>query len=114
MTETSLERVAPRPYRLTGPITYATVTRLYEDAALEFESGQTLELDLGAAARVDSAGIALLVEWTKMAASAGARMRIDGMPAQLERLVRVTGLNGVLIRTDSDPTSTMMNQANTW
>lgn len=109
MTKTSLERVAPRQYRLIGPITIATVTRLYEDTALEFESGQTLELDLGAAARVDSAGIALLVEWSRMAARAGARMRIGGMPAQLERLVRVTGLNGVLIGTDSDPIKELMN-----
>jgi len=96
VTATGVERVAPRQYRLTGPITFATVTKLYDDAALEFEPGQTLELDLGAAARVDSAGVALLVEWARMAASAGARLRISSMPIQLERLIQVTGLEGFL------------------
>lgn len=79
-------------YRVSGSMTFDTVTELYEGAELEFEAGGELTLDLDEVTRADSAGLALLLEWARRGRRNNCRLRLKNLPDQLRLLMEVTGL----------------------
>ncbi len=92
---TTLTRDDEFGYRLAGDLTFATIPTLHDNAAVDF-SGDTSRIDLGEVQHVDSAGLALLLEWVQQAAQAGRQIDFVNVPTQLRSLVEVTGLAGVL------------------
>lgn len=79
--------------QLAGDLTFATVTALYERMQAESAgSGMPATIDLADAGRIDSAGLALLLEWQamfrKQAASSGL-IRINNPPAALLKIARL-------------------------
>ncbi|MDH3639075.1 MAG: STAS domain-containing protein, partial [Gammaproteobacteria bacterium] len=47
-------------------------------------------------ARVDSAGLALLLEWLRTSHRSNCRLRFTNIPEQLNSLMEVTGLDDVI------------------
>jgi phospholipid transport system transporter-binding protein len=77
---------------VSGELTFATVPAyLQRNGALLASSGE-LVVDLQGVTRADSAGVALLVEWLRLARAAGRTVRYVNMPPQVDALVRVSGL----------------------
>jgi phospholipid transport system transporter-binding protein len=77
---------------VSGELTFATVpTYLQRNGALFAGSGD-LVFDLQGVTRADSAGVALLVEWLRLARAAGRTVRYLNMPQQVDALIRVSGL----------------------
>ena len=76
--------------RIHGPLTFATVPDLLKESGnvIKPASG-TITIDLQDVCRADSAGLALLIEWLRVA---GSHARFVSIPAQLHRLIRVSGL----------------------
>ena len=76
-------------FRLSGALTFETVPELLDRSRklLPFERA----LD-----RIDSAGLALLIEWLRLAAAHGQTIAFRQAPAQMRDLARVSGLDGVL------------------
>lgn len=85
-------------YLLSGELTFATVPDVYEQGHAMFATpASTLMLSFtNSAARTDSAGLALLVEWLREAREHGKTLRFENIPAQLKALARVSGLERVL------------------
>lgn len=85
-------------YLLSGELTFATVPDVYEQGHAMFANPvSTLTLSfINGAARTDSAGLALLVEWLREAREHGKTLRFENIPAQLKDLARVSGLERVL------------------
>lgn len=82
---------------LSGELTFAKALAALEGARAEVTSGQgPLELDLGAVTRVDSAGLALLLELARLARAAGRELRCVRAPEQLRRLAEFFGLSSLL------------------
>lgn len=54
------------------------------------------EIDLSAVQRVDSAGVSLLLELSRRAASAGKPLRLRGAPEQLRGLSAFFGVDSLL------------------
>lgn len=82
-----------------GPLRFATVTGLL--GGLPAAPGN-LTLDLSAVDGVDSAGLALLVEWQRRARAAGGRLEFTGAPAQLRRLAEIGGVDTLLGLSQAD------------
>ncbi|MFP4132090.1 MAG: STAS domain-containing protein [Thiohalospira sp.] len=77
-------------YRLSGPLTFATVPEL---ARMEAPGG---EVDLGGVTRADSAGLALLLDWLAGARRSAIPLEFHHLPAQLDAIARVSGIVEVL------------------
>jgi len=83
--------VADGVYRLQAPLTFATVAALRAPGlALIAAAGSSLKLDLSAVPAVDSAGLALLVDWLATAHARSCRLHYDQPPATLLALARLS------------------------
>jgi len=80
---------APDGLALAGDLRFADVTRLLESLPVGAEAYQVDLSDLGA---VDSAGVALILEWRLRLEAAGGTLTITNPP---QRLVRLAGIGGV-------------------
>jgi phospholipid transport system transporter-binding protein len=83
-------------YALSGELTFATVPGLWRPAGQAFDQGATVRLDLSGITRVDSAGIALLIELTRAVRRGGGEIRLEHASAQLMAIAEVSGLDQVL------------------
>ncbi|MDR3419601.1 MAG: STAS domain-containing protein [Nevskia sp.] len=78
---------------LEGELSFATVPQLLRQADALLAGGI---LDLSRVTRVDSAGLALLLELSRRSKSRGARLGIRGADPQILRLAGFFGLDQVL------------------
>jgi phospholipid transport system transporter-binding protein len=75
---------------ITGVLTFDNVAGLYEQAASLLGPGSAVrEIDLSGVPRVDSAGLALLLEWQAAAKSHDAQFKITHAPADLLSLAQL-------------------------
>jgi len=86
---------------VTGALTFETVPDLYQNSAKWFEGAGELILDLAQVERTDSAGLALLIEWLRRAQAAKRRLRFANIPAQVQTLIRINGLQDALLNHNS-------------
>ncbi|ROR29770.1 STAS domain-containing protein [Inmirania thermothiophila] len=91
MAELRLEAAGPGRVRLAGALTHETVPALLERGLPA--AGEGLTVDLAGLDRVDSAGLALLIEWLRRARGT---LRYEGAPQPLRALARVGGVAGLL------------------
>jgi phospholipid transport system transporter-binding protein len=82
---------------VAGALTFETVPDLYQSSASWFEGAGELTLDLAQVERTDSAGLALLIEWLRRAQAANRTLRFANIPAQVQTLIRINGLQDALL-----------------
>lgn len=82
---------------LSGELTYETVPELSRSLESTFKQSPRLCVDLSGLERVDSAGLALLVEWTRLAHALGHPLEFIEAPQQLLTIARVSGLERMLL-----------------
>ena len=84
--------------RLAGPLTLDTVADVYQQVKAEARDGKNItEVDLTAVSRVDSSGLALLLEWQSTAVRAGRSLNILNAPADLLSLVSLCEASDLLV-----------------
>jgi phospholipid transport system transporter-binding protein len=66
----------------------------YSDSVLKERS--QVSIDLSKIKRIDSAGLALLIEWVRQAGKRGQSLRFLNVPEQISAMIRVSGLETVL------------------
>jgi phospholipid transport system transporter-binding protein len=77
---------------LLGALTFNTSTRLYRTMQGHLDSGRyPAEIDLAGVSTVDSAGLALLLEWQSICKKAGKPLAMNGAPDSLLELARLCG-----------------------
>ncbi len=83
--------------RVSGALTFQTAQDYLADSR-SWLSGQqgTATIDLSGVSRVDSAGIALLLEWLRLARERGRDVHFTGVPDQVRHLIQVNGLARIL------------------
>jgi phospholipid transport system transporter-binding protein len=84
---------------LTGELGFATVPGLLARSVRGMSGGGAIEIDLAGVTRVDSAGLALLIEWTRAGMRAGRTIRFIHVPEQLFSIAQVCGLEDILTLT---------------
>jgi len=85
----------PDAWTVAGELTFASVPALQEHSPGWFSSPPKT-LDLAGVERIDSAGIALVIEWARRARLAGGDMRMLNVPASMTSLARTTGIERLL------------------
>ena len=82
---------------LSGELSFTQVPALLPRARAEIEAGSgPVELDLAGVTRVDSAGLALLLELARAARASGRELRCKNAPEQLRRLADFFELSPLL------------------
>ncbi len=82
--------------RVSGPLTFETVEEVRKAARAAMGRdgwrGEAITFDLGAVGPVDSAGLALLVEWRRTAHRRGGRIHFRGTPPALRAIAGLCGV----------------------
>ena len=79
-----------------GDLNFQSVTTLWE-SAVKLSAGHTqLNIDLTNVKRSDSSGVALLVEWLRLAQENQQEVRFVNTPAQMRAIIRVVELEQIL------------------
>ena len=94
-----IETLGGGRFRVSGVLNAATVVDLLKQSRESFAGVTRIELDLGAVAESDSAGLALLLEWLRMARSANQQVHYVNVPAQISALARISEVDDLLATT---------------
>jgi phospholipid transport system transporter-binding protein len=76
-------------------ITNANAGELLQAGSAAIARGD-LDFDLSAVTEVDSAAVALLLEWQRQAIARGDRLQLAGVPADIASLARLYGVDSLL------------------
>lgn len=96
MSEARLESRGEGRYALAGDLTFATVPDLWRSRVSKLGNESTVNVDLADITRVDSAGIAMLIELTRAVQGRGGKISLEHAPPQLMAIATVSGLDAVL------------------
>ena len=97
MPAVQLETVAPGRYRVQGELSFATVGALLEEGKKNFDGASSLDIDLSGVKHSDSAGMALLIEWLRLAKRSGRRLSYSNLPPQLLAIARMSDVEELLV-----------------
>jgi phospholipid transport system transporter-binding protein len=87
-------------FRLLGRIDYDSVPSLWATSSVVFDGQSRIIVELDGVEHSDSAAVALLLAWTRLARQRGHQIEFRGAPDQLLRLVELSDLTALLpIRT---------------
>jgi len=92
----SVEALGEGRFAVRGPLRFQTVSAVWRESVPLFRDVPRLALDFSAVTEVDSAGLALLIEWMREARRQGAEIHFLNMPTQMQTNARVSGLEGLL------------------
>ena len=92
MSKVKLESRDANQFTLSGELTFDTAQELFDQAARIFSGKSRVTVDLSDINRVDSAGLALLMEWLRVARREKVELEFRNLPAQMTSLIMVSGL----------------------
>ena len=97
MSQGQLLYQASGQFSLAGDLSFETVPQLVNAGVQLFQSGDQVSVDMSRVGRSDSAGLALLVSWVRLARQHNKRLSFLQMPSQLLGLARVSGVEHILL-----------------
>lgn len=83
-------------FKVSGAIVFASVPELLRQTKSLFPGKNKLHIDLSQNSHADSAAIALIVEWCKLARANNRDVQWIGLPAQLRSLAAVSGVEDLI------------------
>jgi phospholipid transport system transporter-binding protein len=83
-------------FELSGDVAFADAARLLVEGDTAFASLERVEVDLAGVARADSAGLALLLEWSLSARAAGRAIRYQNIPPAVSSLAGISEVEELL------------------
>jgi phospholipid transport system transporter-binding protein len=92
-------RIDPRGenlFALSGELDFDNVPGVWKESLALFSTAPALILDLMEVARTNSAGLALLIEWLRLARQQGKDIEIRNVPEQMRALISASGLDEML------------------
>ncbi|HTP39567.1 MAG TPA: STAS domain-containing protein [Steroidobacteraceae bacterium] len=93
----ALHALRPGQFQLEGPLTAPHVTRLRAAGLAALAQGATeSRVDLARVTTVDSAGLALLIDWQAAFQQAGHKLHFVGGPQALHALARLSDVETLI------------------
>lgn len=89
MTAPQLTRSADGHWTLSGELGFGTVAALREQFYTEFKPDSPAVVDLALVTRVDSAGVALMVDWLRFVRSHNQKLRLENIPGQMASIAEL-------------------------
>jgi phospholipid transport system transporter-binding protein len=83
-------------YAVSGLLRLETVPALWRETRGLFARPRRVVIDFSGVSEVDSAGLALLIEWMRDARRAGGEVHFENIPRQMQAIARVSRLEGLL------------------
>lgn len=80
----------------TGELTFSTAKGLLDEAAILFENNHKLHIDLTDVTRSDSAGLAVLIAWIRLAKAGNKEIMFYNVPDQLLVIAKASGVDTLL------------------
>lgn len=96
--QAQLEALGDGRFRISGVLDAATVTHILSQSKERFQGLSRIETDFAAVTASDSAGLALLLEWLRLARKAGQQLHFDNVPEQIMALARISEVDELLTR----------------
>ncbi len=93
-----LEDIGEGRFRLVGDMSFGTAESILRRSEDLFEDYTRIEVDLSGVEKADSAGLALLLEWTTWAIQTVREIRFVDMPERVVAIARVTEVENLLAR----------------
>jgi phospholipid transport system transporter-binding protein len=90
-------------FRLEGAAGFGQARTLLAAGERLFSGVQAVTVDLGGVTQVDSATLALLLEWRRLAARQGCAVTYTGLPQRLVALARLSGVAGIIGAGPTEP-----------
>lgn len=78
---------------INGDLSFATVPVAYEQTQDCFDEGRQIQVDLNDVRRADSAAMALILEWHRLAKEKKSKIILLNVPLILKNIANVTDLN---------------------
>ncbi len=82
-------------YRLEGPVTMTNVESLVQEGRRQFQ-GAEVTVDMSGVAEADSSALSLLLQWMRDGADQGRRVSVTNLPAGLQSLAGLYGIDQLL------------------
>lgn len=92
----SFEDLGGGRFRLSGHLGFKTATRALEESQRLFGEHKKIQLDLSGVDGADSAGLALLVEWTGWAKREKRKLSLTNVPRQAVALAKISEVDEIL------------------
>ncbi len=104
----TLEPVGAGRFRVSGVLDASTTPALLEQSRERFAHEKSVEVDFAQVTESDSAGMALLIEWMRLARRQGQKLRFSNIPAQIAALARISEVDDLLAGAEHelDPNAT--------
>jgi len=102
-TDAKLESLGGGRFRISGVLDATTVTGLLKQSVASFEGQAHVDVDLKAVSESDSSGLALLIEWLRLARIAKRQIHFENVPAQIEALARISEVEDLLSNNRAEP-----------
>jgi phospholipid transport system transporter-binding protein len=96
MTKAKIERQGESGFQVSGDMTFETASRLLKESKALLQDVEDLNLDLAEVEHVDSAGLALLLEWVVQIKKKGGEISLNGIPDSLLAIARLCQLHSTL------------------
>ena len=97
MSSAVINKLDTHHFHVEGELNLATAPELFQSMQTQFPAvSSEAHIDLGGVTRSDSAGLALLVEWLRLAEQQGITLRFHNLPDQLREIARVSDLLPIL------------------
>ena len=81
---------------LCGEVVIASAPALLAEARKLFAGQSQIVVDLAEVSRVDSSGLALMLEWLQLAQANNISLRFRNIPASLLRIARLSNVEALL------------------
>ena len=93
----NIEAIAltPEKYIIKGDLTFSNINKASVKILNFKQSNSTTTIDLQQLGKIDSAGLALLIEWIKLSRIHQIELRFDNIPAQLTALAKLSYLSEI-------------------
>ena len=92
MSTAGLRAVGDGRFAITGEMSFDNAAALLQQSQALFSGAGSIEVDLGDVTKVDSAALALLIEWMRQARRRGQHIHFTGMPPRLRALAKLSGV----------------------
>ena len=94
--DATIETRGDNRFALSGDLVFENTARVLEAGETAFGERPAIEVDLADVGRVDSAGLALLLEWAVAARAAGRAVRYRNLPAGAASLAGISDISELL------------------
>ncbi len=98
---TALQDRGDGRFSLSGDLVFENAARVLEEGDAAFVGHPRVEVDLAEVGRVDSAGLALLLEWAVAARAAGRVVSYRNLPSGVSALAGISDVSEMLDETAS-------------